>query len=283
MGDPFVIACIALGLSVVASAVRMVDWFLHADPRIAARVTRWGAQGIAALSVPLLASAALQGAMDRGDRTGLGDVARSSRARSTPVASGSACRRSRHKFREAPPHGRSPTRPSLSGIRRPCSRRICAAPPRRRRRSAAMCRRLRTTPTAMAAPMARGRRPQKATAEAATRTVTAMLVASPMRSGIGDAATGNGHAESFGLGAMSEEEACAVLGVDRGAGVAEIRAAHGRISAVVEPAQGGSPYLAIKVDQAKAVLVRAAAPSANAPSRAPRKRSASRRRASPPA
>ena len=71
-------------------------------------------------------------------------------------------------------------------------------------------------------------------------------------------ATGNGHAESFGLGAMSEEEASAVLGVDRGAGEAEIRAAHGRISAVVDPAHGGSPYLAIKVDQAKEVLVRAA-------------------------
>ena len=61
---------------------------------------------------------------------------------------------------------------------------------------------------------------------------------------------------------MSEEEASAVLGVDRGATEAEIRAAHGRISAAVDPAHGGSPYLAIKVDQAKEVLVRAAA-SAN--------------------
>ena len=54
MIDPFVIASIALGLSLVASAVRMVDWFLHADPRVAAQVTRWSVRGVAALSVPLL-------------------------------------------------------------------------------------------------------------------------------------------------------------------------------------------------------------------------------------
>ena len=65
---------------------------------------------------------------------------------------------------------------------------------------------------------------------------------------------------------------------------AEIRAAHGQISAAVDPAHGGSPYLAIKVDHAKEVLVRAAsARSTNAPSKAPRKRSAPRRRPSPPA
>jgi hypothetical protein len=95
-------------------------------------------------------------------------------------------------------------------------------------------------------------------------------------------ATGNGHAETSGLGAMSQEEASAVLGVDRGATEAEIRAAHGRINAAVDPAHGGSPYLAIKVDQAKEVLVRAAA-SAKAPPKTPRKRSAARRRSSPPA
>jgi hypothetical protein len=81
---------------------------------------------------------------------------------------------------------------------------------------------------------------------------------------------------------MSEEEARAVLGVDRTAAEAEIRAAHSRIRAVVAPAHGGSPYLAIKVDQAKEVLVRAAAAvSTYAPPRTPRKRSASRRRPSP--
>jgi hypothetical protein len=51
---------------------------------------------------------------------------------------------------------------------------------------------------------------------------------------------------------------------------------------VVDPAHGGSSYLAIKVDQAKEVLVRAAA-SAKAPPKTPRKRSAARRRSSPPA
>ena len=181
MGDPLVIACIALGLSVVASAVRMVDWFLHADPRIAARVTRWGAQGIAALSVPLLlvllfkeqwtAATALASAMFLVPAV-LGR--RLWRLVGVPPLAA--------QVPWAPPHGRSPTRPSLSGIRRPCSRRICVAPPRRRRRSAAMCRRLRTTTDSYGGADGKGQAtPQKATAEAATRTVTAMLVASPMR------------------------------------------------------------------------------------------------------
>ena len=54
MSDPFIIASIALGLSVVASAVRMVDWFLHSDPRVLAKTMRWVIIALALLSVPLL-------------------------------------------------------------------------------------------------------------------------------------------------------------------------------------------------------------------------------------
>ena len=267
MGDPFVIACIALGLSVVASAVRMVDWFLHADPKVAAEVMRWGARGVAAASVPLLmvllfkeqwtAATALAAAMVLAPAVlGRRPVALGRR----PVAGGPQRARA-CKLREAPSmraNARSPTRPSSSGIRRRCSRPICAG--RRRPRAAVACRRLRTTAAKTSAPTATARRTARA-----RRTATAWVTAWATGKANGAGKSGNGHAESFGLGAMSEEEACAVLGVAPGATEAEIRAAHGRISAAVDPAGGGSPYLAIKVDQAKEVLVRAGAPAKASP------------------
>jgi hypothetical protein len=54
MNDPFLIAIIALGLSVLASAVKLVDWLLHSDPRALARSMRLFAIGLALLSIPLL-------------------------------------------------------------------------------------------------------------------------------------------------------------------------------------------------------------------------------------
>src|SRR5215470_430045 len=54
MNDPFLIAIIALGFSVLASAAKLVDWFLHSDPRVMARTMRWLVIGLALLSIPLL-------------------------------------------------------------------------------------------------------------------------------------------------------------------------------------------------------------------------------------
>ena len=54
MNDPFLIAIIALGFSVLASAAKLVDWFLHSDPRVMARTMRWLVIGVALLSLPLL-------------------------------------------------------------------------------------------------------------------------------------------------------------------------------------------------------------------------------------
>src|SRR5262249_36870803 len=55
MGDPFLLAAVtALGLSGLVSAIRLIDWFLHSDPKVIAHTGRWAALGLAALSVPLL-------------------------------------------------------------------------------------------------------------------------------------------------------------------------------------------------------------------------------------
>jgi hypothetical protein len=282
MNDPFVIASIALGLSVVASAVRMVDWFLHTDPRVAAQVTRWSVRGIAALSVPLLLVLLFKEQWTAATALGAAMVL-------VPAVLG------RRLWRWVGV-------PSLAGYSVPAgpgapnaSKRSFTDEAELVRYSVAVLEAyLRRTAVAQAAvgsdvPAIADRTDERGDANSKGRAsrkgdgkagkANGIDVASRM----GDA-SGNGHAETFGLGAMSEEEASAVLGVDRGASEAEIRAAHGRISAVVDPAQGGSPYLAIKVDQAKEVLVRAlGAPSANARPKAPRKRGAARRHSSPPA
>jgi len=46
MGDPLLlVAVIGLGLSALASAIRLIDWFLHSDPKAIAHAGRWAAVG----------------------------------------------------------------------------------------------------------------------------------------------------------------------------------------------------------------------------------------------
>lgn len=56
-------------------------------------------------------------------------------------------------------------------------------------------------------------------------------------------------------GAMTREEACAVLGVKLNASDEEIRAAYNRLIRSVHPDRGGSAYLSAQLNQAKAVLL----------------------------
>jgi hypothetical protein len=261
MSDPLLIALIALGFSAVASAVRVIDWFIHSDPKTIAQTARWAPTAIAALSLPVLCvllwkeqwatASALAAAMFLVPALAGGRVLRWLNIRPL-VAGRSASVAAAHSCDGSAGNGFAGDGFAGNGFGggTPDDRELV--------RHAAVV--LETYLRQMSGP-ARGNGIDFPAIES--------RASERGRTG------SNGHLES-----MSEAEALAILGLAAGASESQIREAHRRIAQKIHPDHGGSHYLAIKVREAKESLAAARERSRAVLSKATRKRKPSRPRPS---
>jgi len=232
MGDiPLVVAALGLGLSGVASAIKLIDWFLRSEPKELLQVGRWGAVGLFGLLIPLLIGLAANRRWP--EAIGLAAVMLVAFVFYGPRILGQSMPRRRFVLDRSRPVGfgyweRADAPPDEAEMVR---RSIAVLEDYLRRRTGA-CEQdapdLRASPSQIADGRSQG------DTEEAHRGRPSPL--------------------------MSEAEALEVLGLPPDAEASEINEAHRRLIQIVHPDRGGSHYFAVKVKQAKAVLLELRAP-----------------------
>jgi hypothetical protein len=217
MGDTFLIAVAALGISLAVSAIRFIDWFIHSEPKSVVRTARYVAIALAILPVALLLVLLVNQQWTAA--IGLAAVM-------VLVLAWYGPGMLRAPFRLLdlmPEQGLAPEQ-------------AFATDPALVRRSAAVL-------------------------EAYLRQQHAAESRLDLRTANGRA-NGNGHDDTsdrdVGSDTMSEQEALDILGLEKGAQDVEVNEAHRRLVQMIHPDRGGSHYLTVKINQAKAVLLRAA-------------------------
>lgn len=208
MDYAIIISAIVLGLSVLATGAKFLDWFLHSDPKTMVRTIRWMLMLLVIAAIPLVVMMIVReqwaGAMSVGAAALIVLSLLKWRAVLAPLRAALDRFRVKPAPFEMPPVWEPDVTPDPQSVQRASA--ILEAYVR-----------------------------QAATAPREIHRLTAP--------------------ESGDDGAMSTKEALEVLGLQDGAGIAEVHAAHRRLMRMADPDAGGSPYLAGKIDEARDVLV----------------------------
>jgi hypothetical protein len=246
MADPaFLIAASGLGLSGIVSAVKVITWFLESDPKAIAQAARWGGVGLFALSFPLLVGLVVNQRWT--EATGLSAMLLMAFALYGPRILGRFLPRRRLVLDQSwPARGTSDWKPGDGAASEAEMVQLSIV---------VLEEYLRHTTRALAYDM---------------RQIRAS------GSQIGDGprqCDANGPRPELTTHVMSEAEALEVLGQRPDAEASEISEAHRRMMQIVHPDRGGSKYFAVKVNQAKDVLLNRLRPqSESSGTTAPRKR-----------
>jgi hypothetical protein len=226
MTDPvFLIAITGLGLSGLVSAIRLIDWFLHTDPKAIVQTGRWAAIGLFALSLPLLFGLVIEHEWTAA--IGLSAVLLFAFALYGPRYLSRLSRRRLMPDLSMPGAGYSGA-DAAAGDAETVHRAIAVLEDYLRH--AGSNSKFESHGTHLqadrsAVPRARGQR------------------------------GGNGHDDVHGALPMPDAEALQVLGLRAGATESEINESHRRLMQLIHPDRGGSAYFAVKVNQAKDVLL----------------------------
>jgi hypothetical protein len=219
MTDPaFLLAITGLSLSGIVSAIRLIDWLLHTDPKALAQAWRWAATGLFVLALPLLVG--LVANQRWTEAIALSAVILFVFALYGPRVFGSLF-----------PRRLTPDNSGRTGYSGPGAdheaqmvQRAIAVLEDYLRRTAAQSN--------------------------AAYLSEAHSSLAPRR-----LQNGNGHDADCDASPMPEAEALQVLGLAAGAAAPEINEAHRRLMQLIHPDRGGSVYFAVKVNQAKDVLL----------------------------